>query len=57
MPITTKLVRVVTYHEELPFIKSHEPSIIRYISTVTRSITDRVDRVVTYRRDSHRPVI
>ena len=57
MPMTTKLGRVVTYHEELPFIKSHEPSIIRYISTVTRSITDRVDRVVTYRRDSHRPVI
>ena len=56
MPMTTKLGRVVTYHEELPFIKSHEPSIIRYISTFTTSVTGRVDRV-TYRRDSHRPVI
>ena len=57
MPMTTKLGRVVAYYEELPFTKSHEPSIIRYISTFTRSITDRVDRVVTYRTDSHRPVI
>ena len=25
MPMATKLGRVVTYHEELPSIKSHDP--------------------------------
>ena len=35
MPISTKIGLVVTYNEELPFIKSHDPS-VRGLKSVTR---------------------
>ena len=57
--MVTKLGRVVTYLEELPFIKLHHPSITRFckitwqvkyfISTSTRLMAINHGKVVTYR--------
>ena len=54
MPMTTKFGRVLTYHEGLPSLKSHDPLIMWFceitqqtISTTTMPMATELGRVVT----------